>query len=185
MLEEVLVDLKTNITKAQEALKVQLARLRTGRANANMLDSIRVDYYGTPTPINQMANVQVPEPRMITIKPWEKGQGKAIDKAIRDSGLGLNPQLDGELIRIPIPALTEERRKDLAKQARKIGEDCKIAIRDARRGAKELIDSIVDDGDVGEDEGELAWKKGEEIVVSGNKGVDEILAAKEKDIMTV
>lgn len=185
MLDEVLEDLKSNIGKAHEALKTQLSRLRTGRASANMLDAVRVDYYGTPTPINQMANIQVPEPRLITIKPWEKGQAKAIDKAIRDAGLGLNPQVDGELIRIPIPALTEERRKDLAKQARKIGEDCKIAIREARRGAKELIDTIVKDGDVGEDEGELAWKKGEEIVVAGNKGVDDILAAKEKDIMTI
>lgn len=185
MLDEVLQDLQSSIAKAHESLKTNLSRLRTGRATAAMLDSVRVDYYGTPTPINQMANVQIPEPRMITIKPWEKGQAKHIDRAIRDANLGLNPQVDGELIRIPIPPLTEERRKELAKQARKIGEDTKIAIREARRNAKEMVDQIVSDGDVGEDEGELAWKKGEEIVVTGNKAVDEMIAAKEKDIMTV
>jgi ribosome recycling factor len=185
MLDEVLQDLQTSIGKAHEALKTQLSRLRTGRATASMLDAVRVDYYGSPTPINQMANVQVPEPRLITIKPWEKGQAKYIDKAIREAGLGLNPQVDGELIRIPIPPLTEERRKELAKQARKIGEDAKIAIRECRRNAKELIDTIVSDGDCGEDEGDLAWKKGEELVSTGNKHVDEIIAAKEKDIMTV
>src|SRR5437773_11818934 len=105
MLEEVLQGLRNGIAKAHEALKHQLARLRTGRANAMMLDSVRVDYYGTPTPISQMASVNIPEPRLITIKPWEKGQSKAIDKAIRDADLGLNPQVDGELIRIPIPSL--------------------------------------------------------------------------------
>jgi ribosome recycling factor len=185
MLEEVLQDLQASIGKAHDALKTQLSRLRTGRATASMLDAVRVDYYGTPTPINQMANVQVPEPRLIVIRPWEKGQSKHIDKAIRDAGLGLNPQVDGELIRIPIPPLTEERRKELAKQARKIGEETKIAIRESRRTAKELIDTLIADGDCGEDEGDLAWKKGEEIVVTGNKHVDEIIAAKEKDIMTV
>jgi ribosome recycling factor len=185
MLDEVLQDLQASIAKAHESLKSNLSRLRTGRATAAMLDSVRVDYYGTPTPINQMANVQIPEPRLIVIKPWEKGQGRAIDKAIRDANLGLNPQLDGELIRIPIPPLTEERRKELAKQARKMGEETKIALRDARRTAKELVDQLVNDGDVGEDEGELAWKKGEEIVVGGSKAVDDIIAAKEKDIMTV
>ncbi|MDP3279018.1 MAG: ribosome recycling factor [Deltaproteobacteria bacterium] len=185
MLDDVLQDLQSSIHKAHESLRTQLGRLRTGRATASMLDSVRVDYYGTPTPISQMANVQVPEPRLITVKAWEKNQGKAIDKAIRESGLGLNPQLDGDLVRIPIPALTEERRKDLAKQARKVGEECKIAVREARRNAKELVDTLVKDGDVGEDEGELAWKKAEELVVHGNKQVDEIVAGKEKDIMTV
>ena len=185
MLEEVLQELRNGIAKSHEALKHQLARLRTGRANAMMLDAVRVDYYGTPTPISQMASVNIPEPRLITIKPWEKGQSKAIDKAIRDADLGLNPQVDGELIRIPIPSLTEERRKDLVKQARKISEECKIAMREARREAKEMIDSLVNDGEVGEDEGEQAWKKAEEIIVGGNKQADEIVTNKEKDIMTV
>jgi ribosome recycling factor len=185
MLDEVLQELKNSIAKAHDSLRAHLARLRTGRANAAMLDSVRVDYYGSPTPIAQMASVSVPEPRLIVIKPWEKSQSKAIDKAIRDADLGLNPQVDGELIRIPIPPLTEERRKDLAKQAKKMGEDCRIALREARREAKEMIDTIVGDGDVGEDEGDAAWKKAEELVAAANKQVDEIVAHKEKDIMTV
>lgn len=185
MLEEVLQELRNAMARAHDALKHQLSRLRTGRANAAMLDSVRVDYYGTPTPIAQMASVNIPEPRLILIKPWEKGQVRAIDKAIRDTDLGLNPQIDADLIRIPIPPLTEERRKDLAKQAKKMSEDCKIGIREARREAKEMIDSLVKDGDVGEDEGDQAWKKAEEIVVAGNKTADEIVQHKEKDIMTV
>lgn len=185
MLEEVLDELRKAIAKAHESLRAQLGRLRTGRASASMLDSVRVDYYGSPTPISQMASVSVPEPRLIVIKPWEKSQSRAIDKAIRDAELGLNPQVDGELIRIPIPALTEERRKDLAKQAKKIGEDCKIALREARREAREMIDTLIKDGEVGEDEGDLAWKKAEETVVGGNKQAEEIVANKEKDIMTV
>lgn len=185
MLEDVLTELRTSIGKAHDALRNHLARLRTGRANASMLDSVRVDYYGTPTPISQMATVNVPEPRLIVVKVWEKGQGKAIDKAIREAELGLNPQLDGDLVRIPIPPLTEERRKDLAKQAKKMGEECKIAIREARREAREMIDSLVKDGDVGEDEGDAAGKKAEELIAGGNKTTDDIVAAKEKDIMTV
>lgn len=185
MLEEVLQELRAAMAKAHDGLKRELSRLRTGRASASMLDSVRVDYYGTPTPIGQMASINIPEPRLIVIKPWEKSQTRAIDKAIRDADLGLNPQVDSDIVRIPIPSLTEERRKDLAKQARKAGEECKIALREARREAREMIDSLVRDGDVGEDEGDQAWKKAEEIVVAANKQVDEIVANKEKDIMTV
>lgn len=185
MLEEVLQELRSSIQKGHDALRTHLVRLRTGRANAAMLDAVRVDYYGSPTPISQMASVSVPEPRLIVIRPWEKAQCKAIDKAIRDADLGLNPQVDGELIRIPIPSLTEERRKDLAKQAKKMGEDCRIALRESRREAKEMIDSLVHDGDVGEDDGEAARKKAEEAILAANKQVDEIVAHKERDIMTV
>lgn len=185
MLEEVLQELRTNIGKAHEALKRELSRLQTGRASAAMLEAVRVDYYGTPTPIVQMASINIPEPRLIVIKPWEKQFTKAIDKAIRDANLGLNPQVDGDIVRVPVPPLTEERRKLLAKQAKKIGEECKIAIREARREAREMIDSLIRDGEVGEDEGEAAWKKVEEIVAAANKQTDEIVANKEKDIMTV
>ena len=122
---------------------------------------------------------------MISVNVWDKGLVVSVEKAIRNSGLGLNPVTDGTTLRVPIPPLTEERRKDLAKQARKVGEECKIAVREARREAKEMIDSLVDDGDVGQDEGDLAWKKAEEIVAGGNKQIDEIIATKEKDIMTV
>src|SRR6187399_774015 len=119
MIEEVLSELGKGIEKAHAALKRDLAKLRTGRAHPSMLDGIRVDYYGQTTPLAQMATVSVPEPRMLTVKPWDKSQVQAIEKAIRESGLGLNPQSDGDLIRIPIPALSEERRKDLVKVARK------------------------------------------------------------------
>ncbi len=159
MLEEVIEELKNAYGKAHEALRRDLSRLRTGRANASMLDGVRVDYYGTPTPIANMATISVPEPRMIQIKVWERGQSKAVDKAIRESDLGLNPQLDGDLLRIPLPSLTEDRRKELAKKARKEGEDCKIAIRKSRKDAKDMIDALIKDGDVSEDEGDLAWKK--------------------------
>lgn len=185
MLEEILAELKSSNTKVHEALRRELSRLRTGRASAAMLDSVRVDYYGTPTPISQMANVSVPEPRMIQIKVWERGQSKAVDKAIREAELGLNPQVDGDLIRVPIPALTEERRKEIAKQARKAGEESKIAIRKNRKEARDMIDQLVKDGDVPEDDGTKADKSCEEIVSAAVKVVDEIVAAKEKDIMTV
>lgn len=185
MLEEILNELKNANTKAHEALKRELSRLRTGRANASMLDSVRVDYYGVPTPLSQMATVSVPEPRLIQVKVWERGQAKAVDKAIREAELGFNPMVDGDLIRVPIPPLTEERRKDLAKQARKHGEESKIAIRKNRKDAREMIDQLVKDGDVPEDDGTKADKSCEDIVAAAVKHVDEIVASKEKDIMTV
>lgn len=185
MLEEVLEELKASTGKAHDALRRELSRLRTGRANASMLDGVRVDYYGTPTPIASMATISVPEPRMIQVKVWERGQSKIVDKAIRESDLGLNPQVDGDLIRIPLPSLTEERRREIAKHARKDGEECKIAIRKNRKDAKDMIDSLVGDGDVSEDEGDAAWKKAEEIVAAAVKTADEIVAHKEKEIMTV
>ncbi len=185
MVDEVIEELHKGVAKAHEALKTALSRLRTGRANAAMLDSVRVDYYGEPTPISQMASVNIPEPRLIIIKPWEKSQIRALDKAIRDADLGLNPQADGEILRIPIPPLTEERRKDLAKQARKHCEECKIMIRDARREAKEMIDSLVNDGEIGQDAGDQGLKKMEDVIAAANKQTDTIVANKEKDIMTV
>lgn len=185
MLEEILEELRSTNTKAHDALKRDLSRLRTGRANPSMLDGVRVDYYGTPTPIASMATISVPEPRLLQIKVWERGQAKAVDKAIRESDLGLNPMIDGDVLRIPLPALTEDRRKEIAKGARKHGEECKIAIRKNRKDAKDMIDAMVKDGDVGEDEGDAAWKRAEEIVTAAVKTADDIVAAKEKDIMTV
>jgi ribosome recycling factor len=185
MLDEVLKELRTGIEKAIEALRRDLSKVRTGRAHAGMLDSLRIDYYGTPTPVNQMANVSVPEPRLITIKPWEKGQVKAIEKAIRESDLGLNPQTDGELIRLPIPPLTEERRREMVKLTKKHGEECKVAVRKHRRDANEMIDSLDKDGDVSGDDADRAKKKVEEIVADGTKQVDQVIASKEKDILEV
>lgn len=185
MLEDVIKELRAGIEKAIEALRRDLSKVRTGRANAAMLDSIRVDYYSVPTPIAQMATVAVPEPRMITVKPWEKGQVKAVEKALRESDLGLNPQVDGDLIRLPIPALTEERRKEMVKLTKKYGEDCKVAIRKHRRDANELIDTLDKDGEVSGDEAERSKKKVEDLVADGTKQVDTVIAAKEKDILDV
>jgi ribosome recycling factor len=185
MIDDVLSELKQACDKAQEALKRELAKLRTGRAHPAMLDGLRVDYYGQSTPISQMATVGVPEPRLLTIKAWDKSQVQAIEKAIRESDLGLNPQVDGELIRVPIPALSEERRKDLVKVAKKQGEECKVSIRKARHDALDLLGEMKQSGDASEDEIERARKKAEEIVSEAGQGVDHIIQGKEKDILAV
>ena len=185
MLDEVFKELSSGIAKAIEALHRDLSKVRTGRAHAGMLDSIRVDYYGVLTPLSQMANVSVPEPRLITIKPWEKGQAKAIDKALRDSDLNINPQVDGELIRIPIPALTEERRKEMVKLSHKYGEEHKVAVRMHRRDANDMIESLDKDGDVSGDDADRAKKKVEDLVAEGIKRVDAVIAAKDKEILEV
>jgi ribosome recycling factor len=185
MLEDVIKDLRSGIDKAIEALRRDLGKVRTGRAHAGMLDGLRVDYYGVPTPIAQLATVSVPEARMITVKPWEKNQVKAVEKALRDSDLNLNPQVDGDLIRIPIPALTEERRKEMVKLTKRYGEECKVAIRKHRRDANELLDTLDKDGEVSGDDADRTKKKVEEVVADGVKQVDAVLAAKEKDILEV
>lgn len=185
MIDEVIEEMKSAIGKAHEALKRDLARLRTGRANASLLDAIRVDYYGTPTPIAQMANIAVPEARLLTVKPWEKSQVKPIEKAILESDLGLNPQTDGDLIRIPMPALTEERRKDLVKLARKSGEESKVAVRKARHEAKDMIDTLKKEGDISEDDADRAMKNVEEVIQQATSVIDEIVGRKEKDILEI
>lgn len=185
MIDEVLAELHSGAERAKEALKRELGKLRTGRAHAGMLDSLRVDYYGQSTPIAQMATVSVPEPRLLTVKPWDKSQTHAVEKAIRESDLGLNPQMDSELIRIPIPALSEERRKDLVKVARKHGEEAKVAIRKARHEALDMLGELKKEGDASEDEVERAKKKAEEMVSESVAQVDHIVASKEKDILAV
>jgi ribosome recycling factor len=185
MLDEILTDLKTAIGKSHEALKRDLGKVRTGRAHAGMLDSLRVDYYGVPTPLAQMATVGVPEARLITVKPWDKTAMKIVEKALRESDLGLNPQSDGDLIRLPIPPLTEERRREMVKVAKKIGEECKVAIRKARHDALDLASAVDSDGGASADEVDRAKKKVEELVADGNRVVDTIIANKEKDILDV
>lgn len=185
MIDEVLAELKQANERAKEALKRELAKLRTGRAHAGMLDSLRVDYYGSTTPIAQMATLSVPEPRMITVKPWDKSQVQAVEKAIRESNLGLNPQVDGEVIRIPIPALSEERRKELVKVARKEGEESKVSVRKSRHEALDMLSELKDNGDASEDDVERAKKKVEELVADTVHGVDQIIQQKEKEILTI
>ncbi len=185
MLDEIFKELRAGIDKAIEALRRDLSKVRTGRAHAGMLDSLRVDYYGQLTPVNQMATVSVPEPRLITIKPWEKSQVKAIDKAIRESDLGINPMTDGEIIRLPIPPLTEERRRDMVKKTKHHGEECKVAVRKHRRDAMEMIDQLDKDGDVPGDDADRAKKKVEEIVAEGVKKIEDVIQRKEKEVLEV
>jgi ribosome recycling factor len=185
MIDEVLGELRGASEKAKEALKRELSKLRTGRANPGMLDGIRVDYYGQSTPIAQMATVSVPEPRLITVKPWDKSQVQAVEKALRESELGLNPQVDGELIRVPVPPLSEERRRELVKVAKKHAEECKVSVRKARHEALDLLQEMKEGGDASEDEVDRAKKKAEEIVAEAGQGVDHIIAAKEKEILQV
>ena len=183
MIEEVLGELTESVQKAHASLKRELGKLRTGRAHPSMLDSLRVDYYGQATPISQMATVNAPEPRLLTIKPWDKSQIKSVEKAIRESDLGLNPQVDGEIIRIPVPALSEERRRDLVKVARKHGEECKVGIRRARHEALDMLTELKKEGEASEDDIERAKKKAEDIVSEGVQTVDAIIENKEKDIL--
>jgi ribosome recycling factor len=185
MVEEVISELESNIAKAHEALRRELAKLRTGRAHPGMLDSIRADYYGTPTPVSQMANISVPEPRMISVKPWDKSAVQAVDRAIRESDLGLNPQVDGDLIRVPIPALSEERRRDLVKVAKRHGEDCKVAVRKARHDAIAMLNDLKKEGDLSEDDAERAKKRVEEVVGAAGQVVDGTIQTKEKEILQV
>jgi ribosome recycling factor len=185
MIDDVFAELKSGIQKAHDALKRDLARLRTGRASVGLLDGVRVDYYGTMTPLAQMASISTPDPRTITIKPWDKSVVPAIEKAIRTSDLGVNPIHDGDMVRIPIPSLTEDRRKDLVKIAKKNGEECKVAIRGARRESREMLETLDKDGDVPEDEVAQALKKVEVEIEAAVKRVDEIVSHKEKEILEV
>lgn len=185
MLDDVHKELVSAIAKAHDNLKRELGKLRAGRANANLLDGIKVDYYGTMTPLNQMANIAVPEPRLLTVKPWDKSQVKAVEKALRESEMGLNPQTDGDLIRIPLPPLTEERRREFVKVAKKFGEECKVVIRKARHEALDMLSEIDQAGDAQADEVERAKKRTEDAVADAAKQVDAMIGAKEKDIMEV
>jgi ribosome recycling factor len=185
MIDDIISELNDGIANSFEALTRELAKVRTGRANPSILDRVRVDYYGTSTPISQMANVGVPDASLLTVKPWEKTQVKAIDKAIREAGLGLNPQVDGDLIRIPIPPLTEERRKEMVKMTKKMCEDGKIAIRKHRRDAMDMLAEGQKEGEIREDDCDRAKKKVEDIVAENVTRVDKIVAERDAQIMEV
>jgi len=185
MLEDVHKELVSGIAKAHEVLKRDLAKLRAGRANPSLLDGVKVDYYGTMTPLAQMAHVNVPEPRLITVKPWDKTQVKAVEKALRESDLGLNPQADGDIIRLPLPPLTEERRRDFVKLAKKYGEECKVTIRKARHDALDMLGQIEAEGEASADEVDRAKRRSEDTVAEASKQVDATVGHKEKDILEV
>lgn len=185
MVDDVINEFKTKVDGTLEHLKRELAKLRTGRASINMLDGIKVEYYGTPTPLSGVASLAVPEARLIVIKPWDKGVLGAIEKALYDANLGVTPQNDGEIIRLPFPMLTEERRKDIVKQVKAKAEEFRITVRGERREANENLKMLIDEKEITEDE----YKKGQERVQAqtdlGISKIDEIQAAKEKDVMTV
>jgi ribosome recycling factor len=183
--DDILKDLHDRIQRTLDDLRRELTNVRTGRANLHLLDSVRVDYYGTATPLNQVATLSVPEARLIVVKPWEKSMIPPIEKAIRDANLGLNPQSDKDLVRVPIPPLTEERRREIVKQCKTKGEDHKIAIRNERRDAKELIEASEKDGEIAADDAKKALEKMQKETDEGVKKVDEIVAAKEKEVMQV
>lgn len=184
-MKAVLNELQAKMEKTIDALKHEYTTIRTGRANAQMLDKIRVDYYGTPTPVNQVGAISVPEPRTLMISPWDKAAMSEIEKAIRNSDLGLNPTNDGNVIRISVPALTEERRKELAKRAYKVAEEFKVRLRNERRDANDKLKKLEKEGELTKDE----LKKAEEDVQKTTdkfvKEIDALADAKEKDIMAV
>lgn len=183
MIESTIEETKERMGKTIEALKTELSRVRTGRASLSLLDGIRVDYYGTQTPLNQMASLSVPESRLITIQPWDTTVIKDIEKAILKSDLGLTPSNDGKLIRIAIPPLTEERRKELVKVVYKIGEEHKVAIRNIRRDSNELLKMAKKDGEISEDDAFKGQDRVQETTDEFVKSIDELTKEKEKEIL--
>ncbi|HEX6870948.1 MAG TPA: ribosome recycling factor [Micromonosporaceae bacterium] len=185
MIEETLFEAEEKMERAVEHAKEEFTTIRTGRATPGMFSRIVIDYYGSPTPLPQMATIAIPEPRMVLIKPHDPSQLKAMEKAIRDSDLGLNPNNEGTQIRLLIPQMTEERRREMIKVARHKGEDAKVAIRNVRRKAKEELDRLVKDGEVGEDDGRRAEKELDDLTHRFVAGVDEILKHKEAELLEV
>ncbi len=183
--DDIIKDQQARIQKTIEHFRNELMGVRTGRASLHLLDSVKVDYYGTPTPLNQVATLSVADARLITVKPWEKNLIPVIDKAIRDANIGLNPMTDKELVRVPVPPLTEERRREIVKQVKHKGEEQKLAIRNERRDAKELIEAAEKDGEIAADEAKKALDKVQKATDEGVKKIDEVVAAKEKEVMQV
>ena len=178
-------DLERRMHGAVTALKHEFAGLRTGRASAGMLDPISVDAYGQAMPVNQVGTVNVPEPRMVTVQVWDKGLVSAVEKAIRDSGLGVNPAVDGQLIRIPIPELNEERRRELTKIAAKYSEQARVAVRNVRRDGMEQLKRLEKDGHMGQDEHKMWADEVQKMTDKTIAEVDELLAQKDAEIMQV
>ena len=185
MINDIIKDVQHRMHGAIEALHSHFKTLRTGRANAAMLDSIVLDYYGTPTPLAQAASIKVPEPGLLIVEPWDKQMVNPIEKAIRTSDLGFNPASDGKVIRVPIPALTEERRKELVKLVRRYAEEGKVSIRNVRRDVMRHLEELVRNGDVGDDEERRAEAQVQKLTDEHVKRIDELLKSKEAEIMEV
>lgn len=181
----VLDEARGDMDKAIRSLRIELQKVRTGRANPALLDGIQVDYYGTPTPLNQLANVTVPDPRLIVVSPYDKGSLQAVERAIQAADLGLTPNNDGKVVRVPIPALTEERRKELVKQIKKTAEEHKIGVREARRAALSMLKDLEGEGAVPADERHRVEKQVQDLTDAHVKKIDEMIAQKEEEILQV
>lgn len=185
MQEAIFQELKEGMDKAISAVEKSFSKVRTGRASLSLLDGIRIDYYGTPTPINQVASLSIPESRLIVISPWDSSVLGAIEKAIQKSDLGLMPNNDGKLIRLAIPALTEERRRELVKIVRKMAEECKVKQRNVRRDANEKLKALKKDNQISEDELYAFQEEVQKLTDLHIEKADELLTAKEKEIMEI
>jgi ribosome recycling factor len=184
-IEDFIADLTRRMDRSVEAAQHEFNTVRTGRASAALLDRIHVEYYGTRTPLKQLATINVPEPRMLTIQPFDPSSIGTIERAIMESDLGLQPSNDGKLIRLPIPQLTEERRKELVKVVRQIAEDARVAVRNVRRDVMHHLKELVDKGEVGSDEEHRAEVKVQELTGEHTKRIDELLKRKEAEILEV
>ncbi len=184
-IDDLLTDADRRMDKSVEATTHELTTVRTGRASAALLDRIQVDYYGQPTPLRQLATINVPEPRMITVQPYDPSVIKAIERSVQESDLGLTPSNDGKTIRLPIPQLTEERRKELVKVVRHLGEEGRVAVRNVRRDVMHHLKDLVKDGDVGDDEERRAEEKAQKLTDDHVKRIDDLLKRKEEEIMEV
>lgn len=180
-----LENLRTRMKKSIESMKSDLAGLRTGRASASLLDPIMVDAYGSPTPLNQVATVSVPEPRMLSVQVWDRSMAAAVEKAIRESHLGLNPMAEGAIIRVPLPELNEERRRELSKVAHQYAEQARVAVRHVRRDGIELLRKLEKDGDLGQDEARANSEKVQKATDDAIAEIDALVAHKEQEIMQV
>ena len=184
-IEDFLADAKRRMDKSIETTHHEFNSIRTGRASPALLDRITIDYYGTPTPLKSLASISAPEPRLLVVQPFDPGAIKNIERAIQESDLGLTPSNDGKVVRLPIPALTEERRKDLVKVVRRVAEDGKVAIRNVRRDVMQHLKELVVNGDVGDDEERRAESQVQKITDDHTKSIDDLLKVKEAEIMEV
>jgi len=183
--KDALTQAKVRMEKAVEDFRKELASVRTGRANTALLDHVRVDYHGTPMPLNQLGTLSVPDPAMIVVSPWDPGAVPLIDKAIRIAELGLNPTNDGKVVRVPIPALTEERRKDLVKHIHKVLENHRTAVRNIRRDIKEAVEKLEKDKKISEDDKKRSLDELEKVTHAETKKIEDLSAAKEKEVLEI
>ena len=184
-IEDFLADAKRRMDRSIEATHHEFNSIRTGRASPALLDRIAIDYYGTPTPLKSLASIAAPEARLLTVQPFDPGSMKSIERAIQESDLGLTPSNDGKIIRLPIPTLTEERRKELVKVVRRVAEDGKVAIRNVRRDVMQHLRELVTNGDVGDDEERRAEQQVQKITDEHTKSIEDLLKVKEAEIMEV